>query len=226
MCRYNPTSPDILLCLGNFVPPQGERKSLQQYHTFKYHLFCEPAPLFPNQSVNIPKNVLGICPTHRPRLQVCLPPASGGWWSTSRKSTTRVSPSDNWAASGSLRQGWQFDNHTVAVPFQNKVWNLKYISYVRYLGASSSSSALTQPRLRRQRFSPGACRTIWITWRRLEMCRKEDRRTFKQLENTLSFCQEPNILLDPVTATISPGCVGHLRKKQRGSRPWILIWSR
>ena len=33
-------------------------------------------------------------------------------------------------------------------------------------------------------------------------------------KDTLSFCQEPNKPLDPVTASISPGCVEHLGKSK------------
>ena len=37
-------------------------------------------------------------------------------------------------------------------------------------------------------------------------------------KDTLSFCQEPNKPLDPVTASISPGCVEHLGKRGPKSR--------
>ena len=40
-------------------------------------------------------------------------------------------------------------------------------------------------------------------------------KTFRQPKNTLSFCQEPNVLLEPVTANISPGCGGHLGEKAK-----------
>merc|ERR1719234_1245843 len=80
-CHLDPISSWLLV-------PQIE--TVTQNLELDHCLFCEPAPLFPYEPINIPKNVLGICPAHSTGLQVCLP-----------------SP-DYRTAFGSLRQWWQF----------------------------------------------------------------------------------------------------------------------
>ena len=187
-----------------------------------HNLFCEPTPLFPYEPVNIPKNVFSICPAHRPRLQVCLP--SGEKISNERE-RMQVLPPNNWTATGSLRQGRQFDNHTVAVPFHGLDFEINSIKRRwKKDGAvprcllelfSGDPTEVQTPKVFPRLLSHHLDQLDLIgEMLNISSCCANGCNLKRKPKDTLSFCQEPNKPLDPVTASISPGCVEHLGKSK------------